>query len=255
MDVETDQIEVGRSARPLDGSRGVPAAEPEAELRIDLARHHVLVGVGFDTGGHAYEHPDGWGSGPVDQALEAVELVEAVDDDAVHTELHRVEQLDLGLVVAVHDEPVGWHAGRDRDVELAASGDVEVHALVVRQAGHRETEERLGCVGDAVAERGERLAAARSEVGLVVDEQRGAVLARQVEQVGAPHRQPARARVDHRGVGQEVPGDGAVHADPHIDSGAPAPSSCSPIVRPTRAASTSHSRACVSSALTPSPST
>ena len=253
--VEPDQLELGRPARPLDGGRGITAAEPEAELRIDLARHHVLVGVGFNPRRHPYEHAGRLRARSLDEALGAVELVEAVDHDAVHADLDRGGQLVVGLVVAVHDEPVGRDAGRDRHVQLAAGGNVEIHALLVHQTGHGQTQERLRRVGDAVSECGKGLATARPQVGLVVDEQRGAVLARQVEQVDAAHRQPAGTGVDHRGVGQQEAGNGAVHADPHIDSGARAPRSCRPIVRPTRAASTSHKRACVSSALTPSPIT
>ena len=69
------------------------------------------------------------------------------------------------------------HPGGQGDVQLAAGGHVEQHALLVGQAGHGQAQERLGRVDGAVgAERGDRLAAAGPQVGLVVDEQRRAVL-------------------------------------------------------------------------------
>ena len=84
---------------------------------------------------------------------------------------------------------------------------------------------------------------------LVVDEEGRAVLGREVEDVDAADRQASRG-VDRRSVGQEMPRDRA-----HIESGACTPSTSKPIASPMRTASTNHSRACVSSALTPSPIT
>jgi hypothetical protein len=104
----------------------------------------------------------------------------------------RGAQLVEALVVAVQHAALGRHPGRQGDVQLAAGGDVEVHALLVGEAGHRPAQERLGGVGDAVAERVDRLAAAGRAGGLVVDEQRRAELGGQV----ASDRSSAR-RADH----------------------------------------------------------
>ena len=159
-------------------------------------------------------------------------------------------QLVERLVVAVQDEAVGGHAGGQGDVELAAGRDVEVHALLVREPGHGRAEERLGGVGDAVAEGGHRLPAAGPQVGLVVDEQRRAELARPARagrsrrscrrpsaSDGAPCR--AAARCGPSGAGQRRRRShrlGGGHAEQVEADG-----------EPMRAASTSHSRAWVSS--------
>ena len=69
--------------------------------------------------------------------------------------------------------------------------------------GHRRAQERLGRVGDAAAQGGDRFAAAGAQVGLVVDEERRAEFGGQIEQVDTAHRQAAVGA--HRGgVGQQV---------------------------------------------------
>src|SRR5581483_3328901 len=75
----------GRLERPGagDGLVGRPAGEAEPELRVVLPRPHELVGVRLDTGCHPDEHRRRAAApGRARQALEAVELVEGVDDDA-----------------------------------------------------------------------------------------------------------------------------------------------------------------------------
>ena len=79
------------------------------------------------------------------------------------------------LVVAVHDDPRGRHAGAQYEVEFAAGRDVDAEALFEGQAGHGATEERLGREGDAVVEGADRLATTRAQRLLVVDEQGRAV--------------------------------------------------------------------------------
>ena len=130
-------------------------------------------------------------------------------------------------------------------MQLAAGGDVEVHALLVGEPGHGHAQERLGGVGDAVGERGHGLAAAGPEVVLVVDEQRRAELAGHVEQVAAADRQAAVV-ADGGVVGQQVERQSA--RPRHMRSGADTPSRSSPMAKPIRADSTSHSRAWVRSA-------
>ena len=90
--------------------------------------------------------------------------------------------------------------------------DVEPHALLVGQPGHRQAQEGLGGVGDAVAPGRDRLAAARPEVVLVVDEQRRAELLGQLEDVDAAdvevallvHERAARQEVALQGCGRDV---------------------------------------------------
>ena len=91
-----------------------------------------------------------------------------------------------------------------RHMELAAGRDVEVHALLVGQPGHGPAQEGLGGVGDTFAPGGDGLPAGVAQVVLVVDEERGAELLRQLQEVD-----PADAEVPllvhGGGARQEVP--------------------------------------------------
>ncbi len=177
------------------------------------------------------------------QRLDAVQLVVAVHDDAADAELQGLAQLRGRLVVAVQHQSVRRDAGRDGDVQLAARRHVQPQALLVHESGHGAAQEGLGGVDDTVgSEHGRGLPAAGPEVGLVVDEQRGPVLLRQVQQVDAPDRQTPVGS-DDGGVRQQAQGQG-VHGRPaHMLSGAETPRRSSPTRRPTPAAPASHHRA------------
>ena len=205
------------------------------------------MGVRLDTGRHAHEH-----ARPAVEAFEALDLVEGVDDDAPDAGGQRRLQLVRRLVVAVEHESLGRETRRQRHVELATGGDVEVQTFVVDELRHRLAQEGLAAVGDALAERSARLAAASAQVLLVVHEQRRAELIGQRDEIAAADPEPALV-ADARRIGQQMPGKRAGHI--YIRSGACTPSRPRPMARPMRAASTSHSRAWVSSGDTPSPIT
>ena len=179
-------------------------------------------------------------------------------------------------------QPLGRHGGGQGHVELAARGDVDVHALLVHELGHRLAQERLGGVGDPVTEALHRLSTPSPEVRLVVDEQRRAVLLGQFEHGDAADGEATVAR--YLGVvGQELPRKGShigrggwavtsgggwvitsggvggrSHREgwvgDHIDSGAETPRRSRPTAKPILAAS-SHRRAWVRSGSMPSPIT
>ena len=195
--------------RPLDGPLGIAVAEVEPELRIVLTGGDELVGVGVDPGRDPQQDV-GRGSDPLlVEHVEAVELVERVDDDVTHTGRDRLTQLVDALVVAVQHARRGGHAGRQRDVELTAGRDVEQHPLLVREPRHRPAQERLrGVDGTLVTERGDGLAAARPQVRLVVDEQRCAELGRQLLDRAPTDRQPP-VGTDVGGVGEQSAGERA----------------------------------------------
>ena len=71
-----------------------------------------------------------------DERLDAVELVERVGDDAPDAALERELQLGVRLVVAVEHDAGRGEAGVERELQLAAGGDVEVQPLVGHEAGH-----------------------------------------------------------------------------------------------------------------------
>ena len=209
MAVQADEVHRRRSPRPVDGRGGVAVGQVEAELGVVLPGGDVLVGVGVDARRDPQQHVGHrTGAGGV-EGVEAVELVEAVDDDVAHAGLDRRAQLVDALVVAVQRARVGGHAGRQRDVQLTAAGDVEEHALLVGEPGHRPAQEGLRRVDHpAGAEGVDRLAAAGAHVRLVVDEQRRAVLGGQlVDAAPADHERAVgrdRRRVRQEGAGQRA---------------------------------------------------
>ena len=218
--------------------------------------------MGLDPGGDADEHPWHRARGGV-QRIQAVHLVEGVDDDPPDPLVDRHGQLDVALVVPVHHQAVGGHACVQRQEELTTGGHVYVHALLVGEPGHGPAEERLARICHPATEGGHCLAAPRPEVRLVVDEQGRAELVRQGHEVATPDRRTT-APVDGRGVGQEVRWERPGHqasvspagtSSRHITSGAPTPRRSSATTNPTRAASTNHSLAWVMPSSTSSPST
>ena len=95
-----------RLAEHRDAPRPQPPKRGEAELRVLLAGHHVLVGVRLDAGGHPDEQPRPGvppvaPSRPTRQLGQAVDLVEGVDDDPADACGERGRELVVGLVVAV----------------------------------------------------------------------------------------------------------------------------------------------------------
>lgn len=121
------------------------------------------------------------------QAVESVELVEAVHHDVEHAGGDGLSQLLVGLVVPVHRAHRRRHAGREHRVQFPAGRDVEQEALLVGETRHRPAQERLGRVDDAAGtELRHRLAAAGAQVVLVVHVQRRAELLREAGHGDAP---------------------------------------------------------------------
>ena len=96
-------------------------------------------------------------------------------------------QLVQRLVVAVHGDLLGRHAGRQRHLQLAAGADVDAEAFGAHPAQHRAGAERLGRVEHPGlrAERLDVLAAPGPHVVLVAHVQRRAELGGQVPHVHA----------------------------------------------------------------------
>ena len=252
--------------KPGHGCDGGARRQPESELGVVLAGAHELVGVDLDAGcdagqdlGTDRRRDSGLRVG--EQVLDPVDLVERVDHDTTDTRLQCRGQLDLRLVVPVQDQPGRRDAGRHGHVQLPPGRHVEAHALLVGQPGHGQAQECLGGVSHAVAPGLDRLSAAGPEVGLVVDEQWGADLPGQVDEIDAADGQPTRW-TDRCGHGQQAGCDGVGRAPPrgdrgigligHSASGADTPRRPRPIDSPIRVPSTSHRRAWARSGSTPS---
>ncbi len=211
----------------------------------------------MDPGGDPQHDP--WNAAGVGmERVQPVHFVEGVDDDRPDPGVDRHLQLDGALVVAVHDQPVCWHTGVQRHVELASGGYVDVHALLVGKLRHGCAEERLAGIGDPVTECRNGFPATRAQVVLVVHEQGCAELVSQVDEVTPAYGRPSV--LDGRRVGEQAQRYRSGHqVSPspslHISSGAETPSRSKATTRPIRTASTSHSRAWERSSSIPSPMT
>ncbi len=104
--VQPDELDGRGCAGPVDGPLRVACREAEPELRVVLPGLHVFVRVGLDAGSDPEEHRRSETVLRM-QRVEAIELVERVDDGATHARGASRPQLDEALVVAVKDEPLG----------------------------------------------------------------------------------------------------------------------------------------------------
>ncbi len=237
---------------PQRGLAGRAVRHGEPELRIVGAGGDVLVGVRLDAGRDPHQHARG-GEAVGHEALDPVELVEGIDDDAADALLEPGPQLGLGLVVAVVDDAGGREPGPPRDVQLAAGGDVEVQTLLVDEAGHRTAQEGLPRIRHRVdAECVAVFPAPGAQLGLAVHvERRAERLGQPLDVAAADHQPPAF--VDARAAGQQSQRDRRGHhsSSPSmrdISSGACTPRMASAFARPRRLASANHRRAWVSAA-------
>ena len=245
----------GESGPGPTARAGVARRDAEAELRVVLAGADELVGVGLDAGRDPDQHLRDDGRPRRGSAREPVELVEAVDDDATDAGPPRRR--------AARRATCCCRAGRaGRPGTPAASATCSSPPVATSRcmpsswASRAIARHRNALVGvrDAVAERGDRLAAPGPEVGLVVHEQRRAEARRRARAGRSPPIASRPSAPIDGGVGQQVPrqrrsrGARPAHRA-HIGlRGAETPSRSRPMAqaRP-RAASTSHSRAWVSS--------
>ena len=136
--------------------------------------------------------------------LEPLDLLERVDDEVADAGVEAGLDLGRRLVVAVEVDALRREAGGAGGGQLAAGGDVQREVLLRDQLRHRAAAERLARVHDLVevgarAEGGVVGAALVAQRLLVVDEQRRAELARQVDDVAAADLEVAGGVVD-RGV-------------------------------------------------------
>ena len=139
------------------------------------------------------------------QPLAALDLVEGVEDQVPDAGPGREPDLVLGLVVAVHVDASGVEAGGQRQVQLAAGGDVDRQALIGEEpvgggAGQRLARvQHLEVVGP-LGEGAEVGARPDAHVVLVVDVGGGAELGRELDHVAAADLE-VTALVDPRAAG------------------------------------------------------
>ena len=179
------------------------------------------MGLGLDPRRHADQDALAGARG---DSLEPVDLVERVDDHVTDPGGERRLEVGLGLVVAVHVDPLG------REARRAAPGAARLRTPRRRTGPPRANRSQRGGAGERLA-RVEDLEARRARgegrhrgprplahVVLRVDVRGGAELARQLERVAAADLQPAggvqpRAeRIDAREPAGEAPSPASASA-------------------------------------------
>ena len=147
-----------------------------------------------------------------EQLREPQRLLPVVEHDRADPGVHGHRQLRARLGVAVQVDALGREAGVQREVQLAARGDVAAEPLLGEQPQHGRARQRLGGEHDLagpVVVGGQGVAeGAGAGAQVVLGEHVGgrAVLARDRLRVAAADQQPAVA--DLRGLGQDVDGGG-----------------------------------------------
>ena len=145
------------------------------------------MGVGPDPRGDAQQDAL---RAPGGDSLEPLDLVERVDDDVADAGVDGLLELGVALVVAVHVDPLGVEAGVQRQVQLAAGGDVAGEPLLGEEPQGRRAgkglarEDDLEVVG-ALGEGGLDRAGAGAHVVLRVDVGGRAELGRELDHVAA----------------------------------------------------------------------
>ena len=171
--VHAVQRQTGYRPQFVDRTSRVARRHGESEFGVLLTGANELVRVRLDAGRHAHEAVER--RRRADERREQGDLFEVVDDEPVDADCDRAFQFVGRLVVAVHDDASGRHAGAQHEVEFAAGRDVDAESLFKGQSRHRATEERLRREGDAVVEGARRLSTSRAQGLLVVDEEWRAV--------------------------------------------------------------------------------
>ena len=194
MEVQPNQVEVGRGERPAYRGRGVARLYREAELAVENPRGGGGVGVRVDARRET-EQNILRRAAPFGDFVQQRQLVETVDDHAPAADVHRVLQLVGRLVVAVKIDAVHIRPGGMRDRQLAARHDVQPQPFLRHEARDCGVDERFGGVQDAAVgiARGEGVREAATHAaqsGVVEDEQRRAELARQLDRIAAADGQP-----------------------------------------------------------------
>ena len=146
-DVAVQPAEV-QVRRVLDRGHGLvrlAGRQGQAELLVLVGGRNVFVAACVDTGLEA--HHDGRDDAEVSgDALDLVDLIHRVDEDAMNASLESEANLRVRLVVAVQADARGVHAGAQGQAQLAERGGVYIQALGRDQARDVGAQEGLAGV-------------------------------------------------------------------------------------------------------------
>jgi hypothetical protein len=192
-EVEMEALHV--EVRGRIGRERTRLARVEAELGLGVAGEDGGVRVGVHPGADPQQHP--LARAVREHGGELGHVLVVVDHDASDARLDGRAQLVGGLRVAVQVDPGGLEPGLERQVQLAARGDVDAQSLLGEEAQHGRDGARLGGEDDLAVravvglQRGAELARPAAQIVLRHHVRRRAELARQVDRVAPPEEEPA----------------------------------------------------------------
>ena len=190
MAVQPSQFEVLRQRQhAFDCLRRSSGGKGEPKLLILVCRGDELVGVGLDAESDPDQHL-GASTCPLRQKAEASDLFVRVNHDVANSCFERERQLELGLVVPVHQQVAARDTCSQRAGKLTRSAHIDSQALLGDPASEFGGQERLGCVVDQRRHRWivKRLSIARHpgpHVGLVHRKDRRSKLRHEIPYVAA----------------------------------------------------------------------
>ena len=162
---------------------GLPGLDRDAELGVDLAGAHGIIGVRVYAGGDAQQHAltDACAAR---FAVQSVQLLHVIYDEAAHTRCDGIAYFTVGLAAAVEIQSIHGEAGLQRRAYFTRGhnigtqpflGDYLIHALEGRRLARVE---HLAALPESVLKRMEVHAAIVPDAPLVHEIQRGAVFFR-----------------------------------------------------------------------------
>ena len=126
--MQAPEVQVRRVLDRSHGLVGLAGGQGQAELLVLVGGRNVLVAARVDAGLQA--HHNGRDDAEVSgDALNLVDLVHRVDEDAVDAGLEGEADLRVRLVVAVQADAVGVHPGAQSQAQLAERGGINTQAL------------------------------------------------------------------------------------------------------------------------------
>src|SRR5262245_35743024 len=187
MRVEPGEPQARQLESPPHRLSGVPTCQREAELLVLVRGSDVLIRVCLNPDGDP-DQDTLCHTVAVCDVGQSDHLFIRVNDDPADASLDGSGQLCGRLVVAVHGDPAGRKATADRRRQLAARTDIKPEAVLGKPAYDLLTQERLARIGDVrsdTAEGMKEVACPPTEVRLVENVCRCAVLRGEVENINA----------------------------------------------------------------------
>ena len=148
--VQAPEVQVRRILDRGHGLVRLAGGQGQAELLVLVGGRDVLVAACVDAGLQA--HHDGRDDAEVSgDALDLVDLVHRVDEDAVNAGLEGEANLRVRLIVAMQADAIGVHARAQGQAQLAERGGVDTQALGRDEARDVGAQEGLASIEGVAA--------------------------------------------------------------------------------------------------------